>query len=63
MSCPLHAGILKFVVFYYGDFNGTKCPHYALITDKGTDEFDNAVTNHGIYLVKVPWTMSMQKNE
>eukprot|EP00957_Ditylum_brightwellii_P027283 2062976-Ditylum_brightwellii.AAC.1 len=61
MSCHLHAGILKFVEVYYGDFNGTKCPHYALMTDQATNEFDKAVTDHGICLMKVPCTASMQK--
>eukprot|EP00957_Ditylum_brightwellii_P055213 4185641-Ditylum_brightwellii.AAC.1 len=46
-----------------GALGGTKCPHYVLITDQATDQFDNAVTNHGVCLMKVPWTTSMQKHE
>ena len=53
-SCPLHAGILKFVQIYYADFNGKKRCHYALMKKKKGSEYDFSILNHGTCLMKVP---------
>eukprot|EP00957_Ditylum_brightwellii_P010689 809128-Ditylum_brightwellii.AAC.1 len=48
---------------YYGDFNGKKPPHYALITNQATAEYNYSAINHGMCLMEVPWTTPMQKTK